>query len=478
MTSISPQIRLTHILQAYKAVLKPTVVPEEYLDPKHDTSLTKGLLPRPAAPERSAVTVPSTVVAIKVLHPRVEKTINRDLKIMMFLAKIVDMLPGMEWLSFPQEVDVFGTMMRSQLDLTTEARNLQRFEQNFRHRPVVHFPRPLIDVTSRRVLVEEYQDAVPLKAFLREGGGPFDYRIASLGLDAFLVSASFTLAGTVADLSLQNMLLLDNFVHADLHPGNIMVKFYKPSTSTWLTSIYSRIFDKAEDDPAAAQLAQNTEIVHSLRAVSHDYDQWHAKLEQLEDDGYQPEIVFLDTGLVTELHGENRTNFIDLFRAVAEFDGYKAGKLMVERCKSPEFVTDDETFALKMQHLVLSVKSRTFSLAQIRISDILSEVLKSIRDHHVRLEGDFINTVISILLLEGIGRQLDPDMDLFKGALPILRQLGRKMSSTDILKGEMKAGSIAPMLKIYLWMEARELVNVATSEVDDLIRYDSLTFGA
>lgn len=103
-------------------------------------------------------------------------------------ARIIDSFPGMEWLSFPQEVEVFGNMMRSQLDLTTEAKNLLRFEDNFRHRTVVSFPRPLMDYTSQRVLVEEYEDAVPLKAFLREGGGPFDYRIASLGLDAFLVS--------------------------------------------------------------------------------------------------------------------------------------------------------------------------------------------------------------------------------------------------------------------------------------------------
>jgi aarF domain-containing kinase len=105
-----------------------------------------------------------------------------------FFARILNTFPGMEWLSFPQEVEVFGGMMQSQLDLTCEARNLLRFEDNFRHRTVVSFPRPLMDYTSRRVLVEEYEDAVPLKAFLREGGGPYDYRIASLGLDAFLVS--------------------------------------------------------------------------------------------------------------------------------------------------------------------------------------------------------------------------------------------------------------------------------------------------
>lgn len=102
-------------------------------------------------------------------------------------ARMLNAFPGMEWLSFPQEVEVFGSMMKSQLDLKNEANNLLRFEENFRHRTVVSFPRPLMDYTSQRVLVEEYEDAVPLKAFLREGGGPYDYRIASLGLDAFLV---------------------------------------------------------------------------------------------------------------------------------------------------------------------------------------------------------------------------------------------------------------------------------------------------
>jgi len=258
--------------------------------------------------------------------------------------------------------------------------------------------------------------------------------------------------------------------------GNIMVKFYKPSTSSILQSLWARIFDNPEPDQATQQgQAKSDEIAARLRSVSHDHEAWMSELQSLEEQGYQPEIVLLDTGLVTELNGDNRSNFIELFRAVAEFDGYKAGRLMVERCKSPELVTEPETFALKMQHLVLSVKSRTFSLAQIKISDILSDVLQNVRLHHVRLEGDFINTVISILLLEGIGRQLDPDMDLFKGALPILRQLGRQMGSSETLKESVSSGSLGPMIKIWLWMEARELTSLAVREVDDMIRFDTLT---
>ena len=280
------------------------------------------------------------------------------------------------------------------------------------------------------------------------------------------------------------MLLLDNFVHSDLHPGNIMVKFYKPSAKFVYQSILSSIFnttppsdDLSPSDPHSQSSTHPTpsetsdEIVSRLRPLSHDPDAWLEALTSLAEEGYQPSLVFIDTGLVTTLNTTNRRNFLDLFRAIAEFDGYQAGTLMVERCRTPELVVDAETFALKMQHLVLGVKSKTFSLAKIKISDILTQVLINVRAHHVKMEGDFINTVISILLLEGIGRQLDPDMDLFKSALPILRQLGTQISARDAIQ-EIPRGNLGAMLKIWVWIEARELVSLANVNIDDMIKYD------
>lgn len=246
------------------------------------------------------------------------------------------------------------------------------------------------------------------------------------------------------------MLLLDNFVHSDLHPGNIMIKFYKPTTSFVLRGIIASIFNTPPpSDPShstSQHIAQDV-IVDRLRSMIADPTSWRFELRSLFEQGYQPELVFIDTGLVTTLDGNDRRNFLDLFRAVAEFDGYRAGKLMVERCRSPELAVDTETFALKIQHLVLSVKSKTFSLARIKISDILTDVLKAVRQHHVKMEGDFVNTVISVLLLEGIGRQLDPDLDLFKSSLPILRQLGRQMSAQENVK-DLPHSNFGAMLKV------------------------------
>jgi len=115
--------------------------------------------------------------------------IHRDLKIMNAFATALSILPGMEWLSLPEEVQVFGDMMFQQLDLRHEADNLLTFEENFSPRRVpLTFPRPLKSFSTTEILVEEYQNALPLEYFLRNGGGPYDDQIATIGLDAFLVS--------------------------------------------------------------------------------------------------------------------------------------------------------------------------------------------------------------------------------------------------------------------------------------------------
>ncbi len=229
--------------------------------------------------------------------------------------------------------------------------------------------------------------------------------------------------------------------------GNIMVRFFKPTTTDYIGPLLSRFSTPEPETTIPTQSATANELVHSLSAIANDDEAWIARLEELDSQGYEPQLIFIDAGLITSLDTTNRRNFIDLFGAIAEFDGYKAGKLMVERCRTPQLAIDEETFALKMQHIVLSVKSKTFSLANIKISDILTDVLMAVRQHHVKMEGDFVNTVISILLLEGIGRQLDPNMDLFKSALPILRQLGRKMGSREAISAVPK-GNIWAMAKV------------------------------
>lgn len=444
------------IAQVYKAKLKPNLaVPDDIDLLDHEaqgvlrqnvTKMTKNVgTVLKSTPKR----VPSSYVAVKVLHPGVERTVRRDLRIMGFFASVLNAIPTIEWLSLPDEVTQFGEMMKLQLDMRIEAANLATFRKNFKNRPTAWFPYPYTEFTTRNVLVEEFAQGIPLADFMENGGGVFQQDIASGGLDAFL-----------------RMLLLDNFVHADLHPGNIMVRFYeaaRPDLPVHLPLRHSSSHHDTSEDQAHPPVQNDVteQVLARLRPYRHGKDPaaWTAELAKLDAEGYRPQLIFIDTGLVTELNETNRRNFLDLFRAVAEFDGYKAGHLMCERCRQPEAVMDKEVFALKMQHLVLNVKSRTLALGNVKIGDILQEVLGMVRSHHVRLEGDFVNVVISILLLEGIGRNLDPNMDLLSSSLPILRQLSAQQG-----KGMAQRGDFG-ILMIWVGLETRRFLQISFEDV-------------
>ncbi|KAF4979556.1 hypothetical protein FZEAL_4260 [Fusarium zealandicum] len=432
------------IAQVYKAKLKPDLARPDEIN-AHDSSrpLSKNVRRNvetvlKSSPQR----VPSSYVAVKVLHPHVERTVRRDLRIMHFFASILNLVPTIEWLSLPDEVAQFGEMMKLQLDLRIEAANLATFRENFKERSTAWFPFPYTEFTTRNVLIEEYAQGIPLADFMENGGGVFQHDIAEEGLDAFL-----------------RMLLLDNFIHADLHPGNIMVRFYQSAQPE--LRLRKDLTKPHPDD----QEDVTEQVLERLRPYRHRKDPkaWEAELAKIDAEGFRPQLIFIDTGLVTELNAVNRDNFLALFRAVAEFDGYKAGHLMCERCRQPDAVLEKEVFALKMQHLVLGVKSNTLALGNVKIGDILQQVLSMVRNHHVRLEGDFVNVVISILLLEGIGRSLNPDVDLLSSSLPILRQLSAQSGTEMVKHGDFS------MLVVWMGLEARRFMQASIEDVSLLL---------
>lgn len=444
------------IAQVYKARLKSDLAQSEDLDmdPEAEMTMRKRIKRNvDSLAKSSPQRVPSQYVAIKVLHPSVERNVRRDLKIMGVFAAMINAIPTLEWLDLPNEVSNFGEMMRLQLDLRIEAANLSVFRKHFADRTTAWFPFPYSQYTTRQVLIEEFAQGIPLSTFLKNGAGVFQKDIANEGLDAFL-----------------HMLLIDNFTHSDLHPGNIMVRFYKSTK----TKVHVPLLENQDpSQPTSPEDADEVEqVLARLRPHIGKQPEWDQTLQQIDEEGYRPQLIFIDTGLVTELNNTNRNNFLELFKSIAEFDGYKAGKLMVQRCRSPEAVIDEEVFALKMQHLVLGVKGRTFALGNIKIGDVLSQVLSMVRSHHVRMEGDFVNVVISILLLEGIGRSLDPQLDLFKAALPILRRIGSS-DPTAVLQS-LKSGDFS-LLKIWVGLEARRFFQSSAEQTEACVKYDQLS---
>lgn len=103
-----------------------------------------------------------------------------------------------------------------------------------------------------------------------------------------------------------------------------------------------------------------------------------------------------------------------------------------------------------------------------------------------------LNRVLSVLLLEGIGRQLDPELDLFKSAIPILRRVGMQMQTSGLdrqtfgtmAKVRTKVDGIIVVVdlavaddelrllscsQIYIWAEMRNLASLSVGELDRMV---------
>lgn len=355
----------------------------------------------------------------------------------------------MEWLSLPGEVQTFGDMMQSQLDLRIEAENLRIFRNNFESDPRVRFPQPMESAVTRELLVEELVKGVPLEKVIKYNtNSDIEKHIAATGLDAFL-----------------RMLLLHNFIHSDLHAGNIIVGFGK----------YTDDLLKAQNQKEWAEIMRKMELDGFDSGHSNGFGDYFGL--GAANDAENLRIFFIDAGLVTELSAPNERNFIDLFKAIAAFDGHRVGELMVERSRTPETVIDKDVFELKCEALVNRVKRRTFTLGSVGIGDLLANVMEMVRWHHVRMESDFVTVILSILLLEGVGRSLDANLDIFKSALPVLRELATKRHADAIALAseQWNALDVLHMIGAYLFLETRQLLESSEKEVEECVKYDRLS---
>jgi aarF domain-containing kinase len=59
-------------------------------------------------------------------------------------------------------------------------------------------------------------------------------------------------------------------------------------------------------------------------------------------------------------------------------------------------------------------------LLQIQAAELLTSVFSALSKHKVKLESNFASIIIAIMVLEGLGRVLDPELDLLEKARPIL----------------------------------------------------------
>jgi len=156
--------------------------------------------------------------------------------------------------------------------------------------------------------------------------------------------------------ALMKMIFEDGFVHADLHPGNIFI---------------------TTDD----------------------------------------RLALVDLGLVGELDPPHRTALARFFAAWAQRDGDAMARQMYSLSTSH---TDDQEMFEAFRASVIDFVGRYWGqrLAEVQVGKVLIDMLGILRRHRIRMSPAFTIVTIAIAITEGIGKQLDPDLDLMAEAIP------------------------------------------------------------
>lgn len=59
-------------------------------------------------------------------------------------------------------------------------------------------------------------------------------------------------------------------------------------------------------------------------------------------------------------------------------------------------------------------------ILQVNVSTVVSELFSAMVRHRVKQDGTFINVILSMVVIEGLGRSLDPNIDIFTEVIPFI----------------------------------------------------------
>lgn len=316
---------------------------------------------------------PGFEVVVKVLRPGVEISIQRDLQLLHVIAALAETLhPEGHRLRPRAIVEEYEKTILDELDLMREGANCMQLRRNWLGSPLIYHPLVFFDFTRPNVLVMERLNGISIRELgrLRELGVDFSV-LAERGVEIFF-----------------KQVFRDNFFHADMHPGNILVEPANPAVPSYQAIDFGIVGTLTPGDQR--YLAENF-----LAFFNRDYRR------------------------IAELHVESE--WIPAGTRIEEFES------AIRTVCEPIFGKP--------------IKDISFGFFLLRLFQIA-------RRFRYRVQPQLVLLQKTLLQVEGLGRQLHPDLDLWKTAKPIMEDwMKNRLGPTAMLARVRREGPhIAEML--------------------------------
>lgn len=143
----------------------------------------------------------------------------------------------------------------------------------------------------------------------------------------------------------------------------------------------------------------------------------------------QNRIGLIDFGMVGLLTDVRRNQLVDLLHALTRKDAIGLQQVLLDW--TGEAGIDEDRLAYEISELLMSYDD--LQLKDVKIGDLLNDITALMRDNHLTLPADLTLLFKTLITLEGLGLQLDPEFHLVDFVTPFVERIVRARYSPSAL---------------------------------------------
>ena len=292
-----------------------------------------------------ATLLDGTEVIIKLVRPNVVKKIRREMKDLGEITKyLCERHQLAERLKLSQIVRDQELIMLQETDMLSESQNQIDLRANFPNSNLLKVPRVYTKFTRPNLIVMGYADGIPIGDIekLRERGVDFKV-LAEKGVNTFF-----------------KQVFEDNFFHADMHSGNILVDIADPK---------------------------------------------------------DPRYIALDCAIMGSLRDDDRRYLAQNILAFFKRDYRRIAELHLDSGWIPP-QTDVDALTKVIEELCEPIYQKP--LEEISFANFLTELFRAANAFSIEIQPQLVLLQKTLLYVEGLGRRLYPQLNLWETAMPFM----------------------------------------------------------
>jgi ubiquinone biosynthesis protein len=148
-----------------------------------------------------------------------------------------------------------------------------------------------------------------------------------------------------------------------------------------------------------------------------------------------PRFIALDFGIMGQLSSEDQYYLAENFMAIFNRDYRRIAELHVQAGWMPATIRIDE---LEAATRAVCEPYFTRPLSEISLAEVLVKLFRTAQRYELTLQPQLILLQKTLLNIEGVGRQLDPKIDIWAVAKPVLEQILADRYSPQRLASEFR----------------------------------------